>query len=462
MLSPNLAIAHVAAAQNQKEVTINDAIDALDRAMTDVLEIDFSAGTVTLTADQFRRNVAFRPSSSLSGSPVLAVPALKRSFVVANTDAVVAITVMRGSTSIPVPPLAAFAFYADGTANGLHATGGSGSGAGAAAFTDLADVPSSYTGEAGRAVVVNGSGDGLAFADLDGLGALSGRSFFSGATGSFGSASTTAYATKGLFFAPSRDLRIDAVMAMIDAAAVSQNHYAQIAEVSNATVSGQIIDVLATSASVPTTSTDMRCYRFPFIAPVTLVAGRTYLISTTLESGTGTTANRIMTTASGASTCWWIEAPGLTFDGAAQYASIGLASGQTPAALGTGFYGLFLEGYVLDYLPSHEVAQYIAGKPGGGATILRHVLTRAARLDVSGGPSRAVAGIAPDAAATFDLHKNGAGIGVFTFATDATTATFTVTSTVDFAAGDVLSITAPSPQDALLEDVAITLVLGFL
>jgi hypothetical protein len=53
-------------------------------------------------------------------------------------------------------------------------------------------------------------------------------------------------------------------------------------------------------------------------------------------------------------------------------------------------------------------------------------------------------------------------VGVFTFATDATTATFTVTSTVDFAAGDVLSTTAPSPQDALLEDVAITLVLGFL
>jgi hypothetical protein len=44
MPSPNLAIAHVAASQNQKEVTINDAIDALDRAMNDTLALDLSAG----------------------------------------------------------------------------------------------------------------------------------------------------------------------------------------------------------------------------------------------------------------------------------------------------------------------------------------------------------------------------------------------------------------------------------
>jgi hypothetical protein len=39
MASPNLAITHVAAAQNQKEVTVNDAIDALDRALTDALVV---------------------------------------------------------------------------------------------------------------------------------------------------------------------------------------------------------------------------------------------------------------------------------------------------------------------------------------------------------------------------------------------------------------------------------------
>ena len=59
MSSPNLAITHVAAAQNQKEVTINDAINALDRAMGDLLVVDFIAGNVTLTDAQFRGAVAF-------------------------------------------------------------------------------------------------------------------------------------------------------------------------------------------------------------------------------------------------------------------------------------------------------------------------------------------------------------------------------------------------------------------
>ena len=44
MTSPNLAITHVAAAQNQKEVTVNDAINALDRALTEALAVDFAGG----------------------------------------------------------------------------------------------------------------------------------------------------------------------------------------------------------------------------------------------------------------------------------------------------------------------------------------------------------------------------------------------------------------------------------
>lgn len=59
MSSPNLAITHVAAAQNQKEVTINDAINALDRAMGDLLVVDLTAGNVTLTDAQFGGAVAF-------------------------------------------------------------------------------------------------------------------------------------------------------------------------------------------------------------------------------------------------------------------------------------------------------------------------------------------------------------------------------------------------------------------
>jgi hypothetical protein len=36
-----------------------------------------------------------------------------------------------------------------------------------------------------------------------------------------------------------------------------------------------------------------------------------------------------------------------------------------------------------------------------------------------------------------------------------------VAAAVDFAAGDVLAIAAPNPQDATLADIALTLVFGF-
>jgi hypothetical protein len=60
MPTPNLNITHIAAAQNQKEVTANAAFDALDKALTGVLPADFAAGDVTLTDTQFREHIAFQ------------------------------------------------------------------------------------------------------------------------------------------------------------------------------------------------------------------------------------------------------------------------------------------------------------------------------------------------------------------------------------------------------------------
>jgi hypothetical protein len=86
MTSPNLAAPHVAAAQNQKEVTINDATDALDLAITASLSVDCSAGgTIAPTLTQARRNARF----VLSGTPPAAfsfqIPNLSRLLVLRNT-----------------------------------------------------------------------------------------------------------------------------------------------------------------------------------------------------------------------------------------------------------------------------------------------------------------------------------------------------------------------------------------
>jgi hypothetical protein len=274
MTSPNLAITHVAAAQNQKEVTVNDAINALDRALTEALSIDFSGGPVTLTAAQFRTAIAFKPSATLTAPASLTVPQIKRVFVVINTDGFFTIDVVRGSATVSVPPGTAFCLCTDGTANGLYAAGGGGGNGGGNAFVDLADVPSSYSGQQGRALIVNAGASGLAFADLPNLGALSGRSFVTGATGSISTVSTTAYATKGVGFVPAADILVTAVLGFVNASATGQAHYAQISRLAGASADAQILQVLGTTGTVASHATTMACYRYPFATPVTLLAGQ--------------------------------------------------------------------------------------------------------------------------------------------------------------------------------------------
>jgi hypothetical protein len=171
--TPNLAITHVAAAQNQKEVTINDALDALDNAANAVLSVDFAAGNVTLTDAQFRGAVAFA-AADLSAARDLTVPAIKRLFAVSNAAGSETLTIKRGSAAIAVPAGAAVLAYADGAANGLIALTGttaaaaaktyllSGAAAGAPTanariFHHLAGVaftlPAGLTGSAGKAKV---------------------------------------------------------------------------------------------------------------------------------------------------------------------------------------------------------------------------------------------------------------------------------------------------------------------
>jgi hypothetical protein len=89
------------------------------------------------------------------------------------------------------------------------------------------------------------------------------------------------------------------------------------------------------------------------------------------------------------------------------------------------------------------------------------VFSRAARLPAGVTPSRAVAGVAATGPSTFALPKNGTAIGAVQFAAGEAAASFAVALAVDFAAGDVLAIAAPDPQDATLADIALTLVFGF-
>lgn len=116
MTSPNLAAPHVAASQTQKEVTINDATDALDLALTASLSLDCSAGgTVSVTTSQAQRHVRL----ALTGTPAAAfnlqLPAVPRILAVANGTSVTATVKNATGATAEVPAAKQALVHTSGT-----------------------------------------------------------------------------------------------------------------------------------------------------------------------------------------------------------------------------------------------------------------------------------------------------------------------------------------------------------
>ncbi len=125
MATPNLNITHIVTAQAQKEVTANEAFDALDTALCGELSVDFTAGNITLTDAQFRSSIAFR-AANLSVARDLTVPAIKRLFVVNNVDGSNTLSVKRGSATVAIAAASLGVLCTDGTTNGLWQAAGAG------------------------------------------------------------------------------------------------------------------------------------------------------------------------------------------------------------------------------------------------------------------------------------------------------------------------------------------------
>jgi hypothetical protein len=127
------AIPHIAAAQNQKEVTANDAFDRLDEAITGRLRLDFTSGDITLAASQFRRHVAFAAIDVVSGRELI-LPAIRRVIVVDNTAGAADLIVRQGATTVTVPAGAGQLLHTTGTTEGLVAVAPTAQTGGAAPF----------------------------------------------------------------------------------------------------------------------------------------------------------------------------------------------------------------------------------------------------------------------------------------------------------------------------------------
>lgn len=100
-----------------------------------------------------------------------------------------------------------------------------------------------------------------------------------------------------------------------------------------------------------------------------------------------------------------------------------------------------------------EVADKYLGKPAAGAIIGIYVAQRAFSIPAGATNSLLKSRVAANASAALTLAKSGAAFGTATFAAAGQSATFAVATAVSVAAGDLITITAPSSQDATLADL---------
>lgn len=84
MATPNLAITHIAASQNQKEVTANAAFDDLDVALTNNITEIVPDNHIALSNDDALRNMVFIFTGTLTAPRGITLPASKKLYIVSN------------------------------------------------------------------------------------------------------------------------------------------------------------------------------------------------------------------------------------------------------------------------------------------------------------------------------------------------------------------------------------------
>ena len=113
--TPILGITELASNQNQKEITINNMIVALEAAGNAVLGFTFTANAKTVSASDYTRYVCFIASNQ-TATATLTVPLTKRLFLVHNGNADYDIVVSGTTgTTVTVPAQAMLLILCDGS-----------------------------------------------------------------------------------------------------------------------------------------------------------------------------------------------------------------------------------------------------------------------------------------------------------------------------------------------------------
>lgn len=106
----------------------------------------------------------------------------------------------------------------------------------------------------------------------------------------------------------------------------------------------------------------------------------------------------------------------------------------------------------------YDIPFSIEAAPGASMVILRLVAVRAFTLPASLTGSQAKSGVNATVSTTFTLLKNGSSFATCAWSAAGSTGAYTAASSTSFAAGDVLTVTAPTVPDATLAQIAFCLV----
>lgn len=420
MPSPNLSITHVAAAQNQKEVTINDAVDALDNAMNRALSLAMADANVTLTATQANRNGLIVLTGTLTASRILTLPANHRRLAIRNATSggqeVRAKYSASGAEVIIVPGATVLV---QGNGSDLFSVGG-----GAGALDDLTDV------SVGAAI----AGDVLQFD-----GALWGP------------------AGVGMFQRTLLPFRGALVRRTTNFSVSTTGTYVAIPWQSAVYDSDALWDAgQATRLTVPAGVTKVR-------------------LTGNIEWQTSPTSQLVEIRKNGGGVIG-----GGSFivrgDGGYSNQMRNIASAVLPVVSGDWFEltvfvsasgelrGMVRTWFALEVVETEDAADppadfafAKAGAPAASEVLLRTVVARRTRFKIDLAGSQGRAGVAATAQTDLDVRRDAASVGTIRFAASASTAVFIAASETVLEPGDILEVIAPASPDATLADIIVTL-----
>ena len=194
-MSDNLSLTQLAAAQANKEVTINDQNAELDAAMTEVVtKVVSTSNAFSLTVAELQRAVVVQvdPDATVPTATIVGtIPtAFKRGMfgLFNNTaqDVTLAVT-GQSEAAVAIPTgVQASLVLVDGNVRVFSAGGGGGGssagggGGGSSTFLGLTDTPANFTGSAGKIAAVNTAEDAIEFIAASSGGGGGGGTTFTG------------------------------------------------------------------------------------------------------------------------------------------------------------------------------------------------------------------------------------------------------------------------------------------